>query len=536
MNNLLNTKFMKNYFFTITISAMMALSVGLSAQPAGTLDPTFANSGINILDIGFVDLFTDVEIQNDQKIVAVGITYNQSFVASAQAYRFLPDGSPDLSFGNGGSFTYSLNFEANVYGCAIRENGKIVMTGSTTDYNDYRILLIQLNENGTLDASFGVNGVVVQKIGPDMNNFEDFSYALTLQDDGMILVAGSSRNIDLQYVPVVVRFTENGVLDTTFGTEGVASIPVIEVENDFDCLVVQDDGKIVASGHYANELLSFALLVVRFLPDGTLDDTFGDNGIINYPYQADAEGFGITLTTDEKILITGFTASASYNYSMMLIKFDQQGNPDPGFGDGGLVIADYGQYDIGYGIYVQGDEKIIVAGTTGELVPGNCDMAIWRYNPDGTLDNTFGLDGMSIIQISDGPDEGLAMAHQNDGKVVIAGKSYNNIYDYAIVRILNDFSTGIPQNETTTFSITPNPVAQNSNLQVSYELSAPDNIHIEIINALGATTSVIEMGYQDSGLQNSSFTLPSSIGQGVYYIRISGNGFEVTASKLIVTK
>jgi uncharacterized delta-60 repeat protein len=537
MNNLLNTKFMKNYFFTITISAMMALSVGLSAQPAGALDPTFANNGLYVLDIGFVDLFTDVEIQNDQKIVAVGITYNQSFVASAQAYRFLPDGSPDLSFGNGGSFTYSLNFEANVYGCAIRENGKIVMAGSTTDYNGYKILLIQLNENGTLDETFGNGGVVVLKIGPDINNFEDHAYAIALQDDGMIVIAGKSYNENYQFVPVVVRFTETGALDTSFGTGGIASIPVIEVENDFDCIVIQDDGKIVASGHFANTFLSFAMLVVRFMPDGSLDASFGNNGIFNNAYSGvDDEGFGITLTSDDQILVTGFTTTAGYDYSMLLMKLDSQGNLAADFGNGGFVEANYGQYDIGYGIYVQGDEKIIVAGTTGELVPGNCNMAIWRYNPDGTLDNTFGLDGMSIIQISEGPDEGLAMAHQNDGKVVIAGKSYNNIYDYAIVRILNDFSTGIPQNETTTFSIAPNPVAQNSNLMVTYELSTPDNIQIEIINALGATTSVIELGYQNAGRQTSNFTIPSAMGQGVYYIRVRGKGYEGTVSKLIVTK
>jgi uncharacterized delta-60 repeat protein len=536
MKTLFKTQFMKNYFFTLTISAFFALSFSLTAQPAGSLDPTFADNGKLIIDNGNVDLFTDVEIQNDQKIVAVGITYDAAYVASAQCMRFMTDGTIDETFGTNGVFTYSLNFEANVYGCAIRDNGKIVMTGSTTDYNDYRILLIQLNENGTLDNSFGTNGVVVQKIGPDMNFFEDHSYAITLQDDGKILVAGKSYNLNFQSVPVVVRFTESGVLDTDFGTNGVASVPVLDVENDFDCLVVQEDGKIVASGHIANELLSFALLVARFMPDGTLDNTFGDNGIVNYPYQADAEGFGITLTSDNKILLTGFTATPSYNFSMLLMKFDQQGIPDPDFGEGGLVVADYGTYDVGYSIHVQSNDKIVVAGTSGDAPPSDCDMAIWRYNPDGTLDNTFGTDGMSKFQFYGNPDEGLAMAHQSDGKFVIAGKARDANFNYAMVRILNDFSTDIPENGIAAFSIAPNPVAQNSYLMVSYELSAPENIQIEIINSLGATTSVIELGYQNAGVQTSSFALPSCIGQGVYYIRIRGNGYEGTASKLIVTK
>jgi uncharacterized delta-60 repeat protein len=525
---------MKNYLLTLTIAA---LSLGLYAQPAGTIDLSFADNGKFILDNGNLDLFTDVEIQDDQKIVAVGITYDAAYVASAQAMRFLPDGSPDLLFATNGVFTYSLNFEANVYGCVIRDNGKIVMTGSTTDYNDYRILLIQLNEDGTLDESFGDSGIVVQKIGPDMNFFEDQSYAITLQDDGKILVAGKSYNLDFKFVPVVVRFTENGQLDTDFGDNGVAGIPVIEVENDFDCLVVQEDGKIVASGHYANELLSFALLVVRFLPDGTLDDTFGDNGIVNYPYQADAEGFGITLNTDNKILLTGFTASPTYNFSMMLMKFDQQGNPDPDFGDEGLVVADYGTYDVGYSIYVQGNDKILVAGTSGDAPPSDCDMAIWRYNPDGTLDDTFGTDGMSKIQFNGNPDEGLAMAHQSDGKIVIAGKARNANFDYAMVRILNDFSTSLPEtNELALLSMAPNPVAQNSNVAVSFEVNEAGKINMEFVNLQGSLAAIVELGHQMAGFQTSIFTIPSSVEPGVYFIRIRGNGNEGATSKIIVTR
>lgn len=521
----------------LLILISVAFSIGLLAQPAGTIDPSFADNGKLILNNGFTDLFTDVELQDDQKIVAVGITYDAAYVASAQAMRFLPDGSPDASFGVDGVFTYSLNFEANIYGCDIRENGKIVMTGSTTDYNDYRILLIQLNEDGTLDDSFGTNGIVVQKIGPDINFFEDHSYAITLQEDGKILVAGKSYNLDYKFVPVVVRFTENGQLDTEFGTNGVASIPVIETENDFDCLVVQDDGKIIASGHYANELLSFALLVVRFMPDGTLDNTFGNNGIVNYPYQADTEGFGITLTADNNILITGFTATPSYNFSMFLMKLDQQGNPDPGFGAGGLVVADYGTYDVGYSLYVQGNDKILVAGTSGELIPADCDMAIWRYNPDGTLDNTFGTNGMNKIQFSGNPDEGLAMAHQSDGNILIAGKARDTDFDYAMVRILNDFATDVMEmNDVSNLSISPNPARPGSQLEINYELPAEGKAKVEIVNSLGQTVAVVELGSKNAGLQSSFFHLPAEMGVGVFFATLRTRDFTGEPFKLVVSK
>jgi uncharacterized delta-60 repeat protein len=528
---------MKNYLITIVLSVALTLHIGLTAQDAGSLDPTFADNGKFIIDNGNLDLFTDVEIQNDGKIIAIGITYDAAYVASAQAIRFMTDGTIDESFATNGVFTYSLNFEANVYGCAIRDNGKIVMTGSTTDYNDYRILLIQLNENGTLDNSFGVGGVVVQKIGPDMNFFEDHSYAITLQDDGMILVAGKSYNLNFQSVPVVVRFTESGMLDTTFGTEGVAGIPVTGVDNDFDCIVLQDDDKIVVSGHYESGLSYFTMLVARFNSNGTLDGTFGNNGIFNTSIgNVDDEGFGVAINADNKIIVTGFTATAGYNYSMLLMQLDNYGILDPSFGSGGIVVADYGQYDVGNSIHLQSNGKILVAGASGALAPDDFDMAVWRYNPDGTIDETFGIDGMSKIQFNGNPDEALAMAHQSDGKIIIAGKARDTNFDYGMARLLNDFSTGIIENETTAFRIAPNPAAQNSNLMISYELSAPDNIRFEVINATGTIVSLIELGYQDAGLQTSSFTLPSSIGQGVYYIRVRGNGYEGEASKLIVTK
>jgi uncharacterized delta-60 repeat protein len=508
------------------------------AQNAGMIDASFGDAGKVIIDNGFTDLFTDVEVQDDQKIVAVGISYDASWNALTKVYRFLPDGSPDMTFANEGVFTYSLNNEANVYGCVIKDDGKILMTGSTTDYNDYRILLIQLNSDGTLDNMFGDNGVVVQKIGPDMNFFEDHSYALTLQEDGMILVAGKSYNIDFQFVPVVVRFTENGVLDTTFGTNGVASVPVIDVENDFDCLVIQDDGKIVASGHYATELLQFAMLVARFNADGTLDSNFGEDGMFIQTYGADAEGFGISLTPNNDIVVAGFTASPSYNFDMLLMQLDSDGVLDSNFGDNGFVISDLAQYDVGSALHIQPDGKILVAGSTGEGAPGDLEMAVWRYNADGTQDLSFGTDGIALVQLSEYVDDALCMALQSDGNIIIGGKANNGMnHDFAVVRLLNDLQTAtgklIAQPNQ---SLSPNPVVSGGSLHINYELTTSCNVMMDIYNATGNLVSLVELGYQNAGLLNTSVSIPSELIQGVYYIRLRGNGFIGEASKLIVTK
>ncbi|MEH6763366.1 MAG: T9SS type A sorting domain-containing protein [Aequorivita antarctica] len=519
--------------------ALFMLPLAIFAQAPGTLDTSFGNGGTVIIDNGNLDLFNDVVVQDDQKIVAIGMTYDASFVASTQAYRFLPDGSLDMTFATNGIFTYSLNAEANVFDVLIKEDGKILMVGSTTDYNDYRILLIQLNENGSLDGTFGVGGVVVQKVSPiTAGFFEDFGTSVAMQDN-KILVAGSLKTLDYNNAPMVVRFNENGELDTTFGDAGVVTIPVIESENVFDSLVVQDDGKIVASGHYSVGLNYFAMLVVRFMPNGTLDTTFGNNGQTVIPLGADAESFGMKLTAENKIVVAGFTASPQYNYDMLLMQFDTDGNLDAGFGVDGIVVSNLGNYDVGSAIHIQEDGKILVAGGTGEGAPNDVEMAVWRYLADGTADITFGVDGIAKVQISGQVDEALGMALQADGNIVIAGKARNanNNHDFIVARMLNDLELSTPGFiANTSQSIAPNPVAAGGNLHISYEITEATKVQIEVYNLIGALVYVADLGYHQTGLQMLTFTVPAYMSTGIFYIRTRTKGSVSNTSKLIVTE
>lgn len=507
-----------------------SLFVTLSMAQPGSLDPSFADNGKFILDNGYTDLFTDIEVQDDQKIIAVGITYDAAWVASTQVMRFLPDGTPDPTFANNGVYTFTLNFEANIYGCVIQPDHKILMTGSTTDYNDYRILMIRLNENGTLDDTFGTNGIVVQKIGPEINFFEDHSYAVALQDE-KILLAGKSYNENYQFVPVVVRFTESGQLDDTFGDGGVASIPVTEVENDFDCLVVLDDGKIIAAGHYANTFLSFAMLMVRFLPDGTLDDAFGNNGIVNFPYSGvDDEAFGMAITPDDEIVIAGFTTTVGYNYSMLLLKYDMQGNPVADFGNNGVVVSDQGSYDVGNGLCIQGDGKIIVAGSSGSAPPANNDLTVWRYNPDGTLDDTFGNNGIIGYDFFANPDEALCVTRQGDGKILVAGKAHNGTnHDFIAVRLMNDYSTSVKDKALYELQISPNPALTGSTININYKWAENGPAEITFLTPSGS-----EVCKAEAEQGKAKITLPETLGKGIYFVRIRDRQGNQLTQKIIV--
>lgn len=526
---------MKKSLFTTLLVTVFASLTGLMAQPSGTTDPSFGDGGKVIIDNGFTDLFTDVEIQEDQNIVAIGISYDAMFSAIAHVYRFLSDGSPDVDFANNGMFSFSLDNEANVFDCLIKPDGKILIAGSTTNYSVYRILLLQLNADGSFDNAFGDNGVVAQKIGPDIDFYEDHGYAIALQDD-KIIVAGKSYNEDYLFEPFVARFNENGELDTSFGTDGVARIPVNFAENDFDGLLVQEDGKIVASGHIALDFTLFAMLVARFDADGSPDATFGDNGTFIQANEADAEGFDISLTKDNDIVVAGFTASPSYNYSMLLMQLDPTGVLDPDFGNGGLVISDLGQYDVGNALHIQGDGKILVAGATGDGPPGDAKMAVWRYNPNGTPDPDFGTGGIAEIQLTDQVDEALGMTLQDDGKIIIAGKSRNANFDYAVVRLFNDVQTSTPEwTAPANTSLSPNPLALTGTLLVSYELKNPSAVQVDFYTSSGIHAGVVNLGIKEAGLQNSYLAIPESIGQGIYFVKIHADGYAGNALKLIIT-
>lgn len=524
---------LKVLFSLISLTLMLTISVFAQQNP-GSLDLSFASNGKFVLDNGGNDLFTDVVIAPDGKIIAVGITYDAMWNALTQVMRFMPDGTVDQTFANNGIFTFSLNAEANIFDCVLRPDGKILMVGSTTDYNNYDMLLIQLNVDGSPDNSFGTNGVVVQKVSPVVSFYEDHAYAVALQQDGKIVVAGKSHDLDYRYSPVVVRFTENGQLDSTFGTDGVARINVAQTENDFDGVIVQPDGKILAVGHIANSFLSFAMLAVRFMPDGTLDQSFNSDGILNWSYSGvDDEGFDVVMTADNHYIIVGFTTTVTFNYSMLMIKLDQQGDFVQGFGTNGVVTADMGTYDVATKVIIQPDNKILVGGGSGEAPPMDSDFAFWRYNPDGSLDPTFGTDGLSKIQFAGFYDESLSMAVQSDGKIVAVGKARNEMnHDFAMIRLNNDYNTSISETTKLSVALSPNPVRPNELLSLAFEMETAGSVNVEFINSLGNISAAVRTGYFPAGKNNCQIQVPASLSNGIYLVRIN-NGI---STKLLINR
>jgi uncharacterized delta-60 repeat protein len=295
------------------------------------------------------------------------------------------------------------------------------------------------------------------KVTTDLAAAVDEARSVVLQPDGKIVVVGSAgavlfsgRTFDFG----VVRYNPDGSLDTGFGQGG-------KVTTDFggdeaiSGMAVQPDGKIVVAGTTSRDSGGFAL--ARYNPDGTLDTSFGDGGRVITHVAGGNSASALALQPDGKIIVAGFITN------FLLVRYNPNGSLDEGFGEEGMVITTFFNSTLGdiagrigsalasvaHSVVLQPDGKIVAAGGVqivpigvGGLVavptqsgcqparsPGfgqissTCtDFALARYNPDGSLDTSFGRDGLVTTDFAGNLSEVFAIALQPDGKIVAAGK------------------------------------------------------------------------------------------------------------------
>ena len=353
--------------------------------------------------------------------------------------------------------------------------GKILVAGSSGG----NFALARYNANGTLDTTFGTGGKVVtdmairqagHKKGSD--NYGSRAEAMAVQPDGRIVLAGFADDDSpgvTNYL-VLARYNANGALDATFGSSGkvVTDIPVgggINTYWHFLGVAVGGDGKIVLAGGTHSTTTDF--LVARFNPNGTPDTAFGAGGRVFTDFGGGDDGpQGVALQPDGKILAVGWTNPAGTDVlRFAMARYNPDGSLDSGFGQGGMVTTPVGS---GWGgaandVAIQADGKILAAGYAGRQGAEANDLALARYNPDGSLDPSYGGAGTGVAITAVGANASAAgLALQPDGGVILAGfTSTNGVYSLALARYL----PSAPQ--IGSFTASPNPVAAGSAVTLS---------------------------------------------------------------------
>ncbi|GBD99378.1 tyramine oxidase [bacterium BMS3Abin07] len=351
-------------------------------------------------------------------------------------------GTLDTSFDTDGIVVHNGaaggNAEDEGYAITIEDNGKILVAGYSYSSSNYDMVIWRYNPDGTLDTSFDTDGIVVHDNAAGGSS-DDYGYSITTDSSGKILVTGCSLNSSGNYDMVIWRYNPDGTLDTSFDVDGIVVHDNAAGGSSDDCgysITTDSNGRILVAGYSYNSS-DTDMVIWRYLPDGTLDTTFGTNGVVVHDSAAGGnswdEGHSITTDSGSKILVTGFSYNGS-NYDMVIWRYNSDGTLDTSFDTDGIVVHDNAAGgsgdDFGNSIITDADGKILVAGSSYN--GSNSDMAIWRYNTDGTLDTTFGTGGIVIHDNAaggSGGDYGRSITNDSNGKIVVTGNSGNGSYN-----------------------------------------------------------------------------------------------------------
>ncbi|MFA6310645.1 MAG: hypothetical protein WCV99_19110 [Sterolibacterium sp.] len=360
-------------------------------NPNGTPDNGFGDNGVVVTKVGVNSRSTAVGLMPDGRIVVAGWAHVEKGKEGITLAVYNVDGTLDSRFGDRGLLIFPVEYSAAyVYSLTLLADGKIVVGGKITIRKEYRdqpfvqsvpddyVLLARLNGNGSFDASFGRNGVVVTDVGGGDVRIT----GLALQQDGKLIAAGT-RQKNPNSTLVLARYNVNGSLDRNFGVEGLANRTMEKGRYSPPTISTLPDGRIFLVGGYSLQDDSW-LLLSRLHVDGSPDLAFGETG---------------TITTKTKF----------WRYS----DFIPVTRPD-----GRILIS---------GMSVR------PAKLRQSQPPFYYSVGIARFLPNGDVDSSFGRDGMHVVSIGAVTDRPAYMTAQDNGRIIIVGHSDNEVTQQVVV-------------------------------------------------------------------------------------------------------
>ena len=510
----------------------------------GVIDKKFGTNGIVNTSIGNThSALNAISVQRgengEEKIIAGGYSgtvgnYEMTLV------RYNSNGELDSTFGLNGDGIVKTSTPPNewIRGLIIKNDGKIIAVSHTT--------LIQYSRDGIIDTLFGLKGIVNLPITAT----DETNHSAAIQNDGKIIIAGGFYNgSDFDYA--VVRYDSSGNLDTDFGGrgDGIAVTPIGTSTDFANSMALQNDGKIVVAGDYRYSSQKIDIALIRYNSNGILDNSFGTNGIVLTKIgSANDFAYSTAIQGDGKIIAAGASVS-TVDYDFALVRYNPNGSIDSTFGTNGIVMTQIGGADdIAASVTLQtsggADRQIIAAGKSFE---GNyVKFTVVRYNLDGSPDNSFGTNGIATIQIGVSSSSASSVLVQRDGKIVAGGTSSNLNADYSVFTLLRfneDTEVGIDENNSgkglSSFKLEQNyPNPFNPTTKIKYtvgdaKFASQTNIQLKVYDVLGKEIAVLVNKEQKPGNYEISFNA-ASLSSGVYFYQLIAGGFHIVKKMIVI--
>lgn len=458
-------------------------------------------------------------LQSDGKIIAAGTVQSENNAYFGVA-RYNSNGTLDTTFGVDGKAIIQIGTQKrdHVRALRIQPDDKIIIAGITLKDTNSHIALIRLSPNGVLDSTFGINGVTILALEGRGNN----GTSIAIQQDGKIFLAGytSSPNTDA----LVCRFTPDGKPDSSFGIFGKVVTDIPWLSNGANAIAIQRDGKVVTGGFVGfahNGVAVYDFSLIRFYENGILDSTFNMDGIVRTSISQWVDQlYGLAIQPDGKIVAAGHTNSGDpnhHNFDFVVARYNEDGSLDTNFGTNGLAMTPFGAEDDGANsVAVQPDGKIVAVGQTSWI---DSDFALARYNVDGTIDTTWGINGKVITDFNLSSDYGNAVVLQPDGKIVAIGGG--NQSDFTLARYLSGLVVGVIDIPTIDdVLIYPNPVQHTMTLK--YMLDQDESLNIKLYDITGKLIqSLVSQSKRRKGANIESLHFDDNMIPGIYFLCIS---------------
>ena len=324
----------------------------------------------------------------------------------------------DSLFGNNAQLNVDVSSEGSEYGGVFlhHQDGKILYGGSdyNINQNDFHINMVRFDACGIIDSSFGAGGTVRHTF--DQRNTGN---AFALQPDGKIVCAGrqAPSNAGSQQRACMSRFNGDGSIDSTFNLIGTH--PIMIASGNFGSVHVMDDGRILGIGYLGGGL---GAAVARFKPDGTLDSTFNSDGIAHYnPNGGFFDSATGHLLPNGKIIITAWSSLTDWRFHAM--QLDSTGTLDSTYANNGSYY-DAVLPSTPFGVTVSS-----VVDETGSLFLSgsldNSNVYVLKLTPFGVVDSTFGVNGIFNYTFN-GRVKGMKL--MENGNILLPGMDNNSTY------------------------------------------------------------------------------------------------------------
>jgi uncharacterized delta-60 repeat protein len=519
----------KMFILSLIAFCLVFTTKNVLGQNPGDLDSNFAIDGYNLTDPIAItgESYQEMATRPNDKIVIGGyadIGTNRDILLM----QFLPDGTIDSSFGANGitQVDATLGGDEQILAIEILNDGKILAAGAIQTMAGYDAFIMRFNEDGSPDASFGTSGGAMTLFNTGTNTAATGTDIEVLPDNS-ILVGATVLTAPNFYDMAVFKFSVGGGLSVGFGVGGSAVVDVAGDEEALNSIDVMSNGKILMAGYgFVGGVKEAA--VIMLTSAGVLDISFNSTGIYLFNNLTSENIFYSVLADNHgKILAAG---SSGVNADGVILRLNANGVIDSSFSNNGIQVSDIGGSDgiYLYGLSLQTNDRILVTGNAfGTTV--KAAYALMLEN-DGSPVSDFGTGGDVYHELPSTTNSiaGTCMTQQSDGSLLIGGHfsgpdfPVSNLF---MIRLYNHSYVGIESQEVQPILVYPNPTSE------FFAVQLPENEMIRQVGLYDLNGKLV----QSWGTGINVYNLPVYISGGSYILRIQTNDY-IYSSSIIINK